>query len=127
LFYKQYSGGEFSNLANDKKFQAIKEWDNVNAMYRKSALDTIPFAATQFAEDKLWASDALATGYKIAFDPSLFVFHYHHLNFKYNFRVNYIVHFINYRFFSVVDSVQPFFVPLAKSIYSVVKKKRWGL
>jgi hypothetical protein len=127
LVIKQFKLGDFSTLSKKEKSEAIREWDNVNAMYRKSILKTLPFKATSFAEDKLWAYDALEAGYKLAFDPSSVAYHYHHLSFVYNFRVSYIVHYINYRFFNVTDSFQPVFIPTLRRLYTVWKQHQFSL
>ncbi|MEO7048328.1 MAG: glycosyltransferase family 2 protein, partial [Ferruginibacter sp.] len=54
----------FENLSQNQQFQC-SSWDDVVAMYRRSALITTPFIETNFAEDWVWASDALKKGYKL--------------------------------------------------------------
>lgn len=53
-------------------------WDDVNAMYRKSVLLSIPFKKVEFGEDFLWATDAFKAGRKLVFDTHSRVEHYHH-------------------------------------------------
>jgi ADP-heptose:LPS heptosyltransferase len=79
-----FEHGEFNKLGKEEQLRHSR-WDNVNAMYRRSALLNIPFQETNFAEDALWASDALRTDGKLIYDPSLLVFHYHHQDFSYAF------------------------------------------
>jgi rhamnosyltransferase len=92
---RHFPDGSFARLSLQDQFQHCA-WDNVNAMYRKTALEAVPFMETSFAEDWFWAKDALTAKMKIAYDPALVVYHYHHRSFGYSFRVEYI---INYNFF----------------------------
>lgn len=115
---------DFNKLSNKEQFKYTYAWDDVNAMYRKSALTEVPFTNTQFAEDKLWAKDALLAGYKIAFDPSLVVYHYHHRYFKYAFKVQYIVNYHYYKFFKVYPHLAPFFKPLMTAWYRIFTNKK---
>ena len=111
----------FSKLSLKKQLSAFNHWDDVNAMYRKSALLTIPFTKTNFAEDKIWARDALQAGYKIAFDPSLVVYHYHHYDFKYAFKVEFILNYAYYRFFKVLPVLPRFVIPVLTAGYRIWK------
>ena len=52
-------------------------WDNVVAMYRRTALQEVPFRKVSFGEDMLWASDALRMGAAILYRPSAKVCHHH--------------------------------------------------
>jgi rhamnosyltransferase len=51
--------------------------DNVNTMYRKSALVDLQFEIIDFGEDMLWAKKALESGRKIIYDKRICVEHYH--------------------------------------------------
>ncbi|MCX5706397.1 MAG: glycosyltransferase, partial [Candidatus Omnitrophica bacterium] len=51
--------------------------EDVTAMYRKSALEEIPFQKTDYAEDVIWAREALLAGKAIVFDKFAKVCHYH--------------------------------------------------
>ena len=73
----QFKDGAFNNLSPKEKYENCG-WDNVIAMYRASTLKKIPFAATSFAEDMLWAKEVLGKGYKIVYDHRNRVNHYHH-------------------------------------------------
>jgi len=52
-------------------------WDNVVAMYRRSALERVPFRDATYGEDMLWAADMLRAGSTILYRPSSTVCHYH--------------------------------------------------
>lgn len=54
------------------------KWDNVNALYRKFALEAVPFRDLRFGEDMAWAFDALNAGYSIGYSDSCKIWHYHH-------------------------------------------------
>jgi rhamnosyltransferase len=65
-----FPNGKFEQLSKQEQFE-ISNWDNVNAMYRKSVLHLQPFTETNFSEDWIWANRALKTGKLILKDPSL--------------------------------------------------------
>lgn len=121
--YQHFPNGTFSRLSLKKQLSAIDRWDDVNAMYRRSALTAIPFIETSFAEDKIWARDALQAGYKIAFDPSLVVYHYHHNDFAYAFKVSYIVNYAYYSFWQVLPSFPSFVTPALTAVYRIWKNR----
>lgn len=99
---RHYPNGEFEKLNQTEQF-AMSNWDNVNAMYRKSTLLEIPFVKTNFSEDWIWANSALKSGKLIMKDSSLLVWHYHHMNFTYTLRSKFIV----YYYFSVFFGQKP--------------------
>jgi rhamnosyltransferase len=106
-----------------KEQQSLVSWDNVVAMYRRSALLEQPFEKTAFAEDWIWTYQALQRGWKLLHDSSIVVYHYHHHTFDYSFRTSYTIHYHFYKFFGYVPSLglslmQPFRVS-----YNVAKNK----
>lgn len=121
--FRHFPEGDFGQMPLKEQFKHCG-WDNVNAMYRKSALETIPFAKTNFAEDWLWVRDALAAKMKIAFDPSLVVYHYHHRDFSYSFKVQYILNYNFYKFFNVYPGIPAFIKPVLTDIYLVWKNRQ---
>lgn len=123
---RYFPGDAFSNLSLEDKFENSR-WDNVNAMYRKSALQTIPFHKTDFAEDAIWAKDALMHGFKLVRDPSLLVYHYHYESFNYSFKKAYVNNYIFWKHFNVLPGFSPFFLPLAKNLFTLFKRKRLSL
>jgi rhamnosyltransferase len=121
--YWHFRNGTFSKLSLKEQLQSFASWDDVNAMYRRSALEAIPFIETDFAEDKFWAKDALQAGYKIAFDPSLVVYHYHHYDFKYAFKVEYILNYAYYKNWKIFPALPPFIKPLLALFYKIWKNR----
>ena len=73
----QFKSGEFEKL-NPFEQRKYCSWDDVNAMYRKSILQKVPFEDVAFGEDMIWAKTVLIQGYKIAYDMRARVWHYHH-------------------------------------------------
>ena len=69
-------------------------WDNVCSMYRKVAFDLLPFEKIETCEDWIWAYNALNRGWKIVYDPSLVIYHYHHRTFLYTLKTEYGVNYI---------------------------------
>lgn len=61
-------------------------WDDVNAAYKKTILEELPFPKTMFAEDLLWCKKALSSRKKIVFDHSIQVAHFHYESFKARFK-----------------------------------------
>jgi rhamnosyltransferase len=74
---KQFTKNEFEKLSAEEQWQNCR-WDDVNAMYRKSVLEKIPFQEVKFGEDMIWAKDAFTAEYKLVYDMRSQVFHYHH-------------------------------------------------
>lgn len=67
----------FMQLPPEEQFTQCR-LDNVNAMYRRSVLEVLPFDQVSFGEDMRWAKRALESGHRLVFDPSCAVAHYHH-------------------------------------------------
>jgi rhamnosyltransferase len=76
---------EFKALS-PKEQRALCGWDNVIAMYRKTAMLQLPFEPLIFGEDMLWAKMALEKGWKIIYDSSFHVNHYHHSYLDYSYK-----------------------------------------
>ena len=94
-------------------------WDNVIAMYRRTALLSQPFAATQFAEDWIWSYEALSKGWKLVYDPRAVTYHYHHHDFRYSFRAQYTISYHLFRFFHYRFPLPSFGQKTAASLYAI--------
>ena len=116
---------QFDKLPLKKKV-ALAAWDDVVAMYRKTALVQQPFTKTDFAEDCIWCYQALSRGWKLIYAPELVVYHYHHRNFSYSFKVAFAVNYHFYLFFKYHPSLPPVFLPMAKSVYHIAKNKAFS-
>ena len=68
---------DFNTLSPEQQRMACS-WDDVTAMYRKEALQKIPFQSVMFGEDMIWAKEALTNGYALVYDTTARVEHYHH-------------------------------------------------
>ena len=113
---------EFAKLTPQQQLQYCR-WDDVNAMYRRTAILSVPFRRVDFAEDSLWALDALSNGFKLIRDSSLLVYHYHHHDFRYTFKVVYIINFGLLINFKSVPEIPNIFRPIAVNTYSILKRK----
>lgn len=74
--YRLGDARAFDAYAPERK-RDMCAWDNVVAMYRRSALAAIPFREVSYGEDMLWAADALRSGGAILYRPSAQVCHFH--------------------------------------------------
>ncbi|OQP66898.1 hypothetical protein A3860_00575 [Niastella vici] len=72
-----FTPDQFNQLHPTQK-RTVCGWDNVCAIYRKKILEEIPFREVMFAEDCLWAREAILKGYSIAYNPKARVYHYHY-------------------------------------------------
>lgn len=120
----QYKDGKFFKDIAPSQQKAICCWDNVNTMYRKSALINLPFEKTNLSEDMIWSKKALEIGWKIIRDPSLVAYHYHHHTFIYNFKVNYAVAYIDRITFGIKPKYPLIIMPFLRRVYSITKNKK---
>jgi rhamnosyltransferase len=117
---------DFLKLSPDEQL-AICRWDDVNAMYRSEIMRELPFRETDFAEDVLWAKDALLAGHSIVYNPLAQVAHYHHENFQYAFNRNFIVRYHFYKFFGVLPVNQHYLRRMLSVIKVLLKSERISL
>lgn len=118
--YKFDNPEKFDNLSGKEQHEYCC-WDDVNAMYRKSMKEKLPFLRISFAEDALWAKEALSKGYKIMYDYGARVEHYHHQTFKFNFKRSYTINYQNYKFFNFIRFPQNPFKSIPLATYRVLK------
>lgn len=123
---RHFPGKTFTELSPQEQLQ-ISRWDNVNAMYRKSALQELPFGQTDFAEDAIWAKDALTKGWKLLKDPSLLVYHYHHQTAGYVFKTDLVLNYTFWKHFNVMPRIPSFIKPFAQNIYTLAKRKELSI
>lgn len=131
LWYKRFTKPEVQlreikdveQFKNSKQSiqQALIAWDDVVAMYRRSAVVQQPFIETQFAEDWIWSRDALLRGWRLIYDPSLIVYHYHHSGYHYAYKVSFAVNYHFYKFFNFKPGVPEIFLPIATATYHLSK------
>ncbi len=119
----QYPNQEdFLNLTPENKKQACS-WDDVTAMYRKTALLEIPFQPVMFGEDMIWARDALLKGFSLIYDSTARVEHYHHHYPDYTYRRVLIVWLFIYKTFGYQRANPIVFKDYILIIYRNIKWK----
>lgn len=106
-------------LSPEEKRQ-ICSWDDVNAMYKREVLLTLPFRQTRFAEDAFWAQDAIMAGYKIAYNYAARVYHYHHENAEQAFKRSFAEMYSMYKIFGLMPTETKlstaYYIQLAKGL-----------
>ncbi len=141
LWFKRFSRPEISirqvkDIAAFEKLPAASQrklvaWDNVVAMYRKTALLQQPFVQTEFAEDWIWSEQALRRGWKLIHDPGIVAWHYHHQGYRYAFRAAYAMNYHFYKFLGYRPAVPALLLPMLKATYHIFKnpqlrfKEKW--
>ena len=115
--YNFNSAFEFDSLTPQQKAE-VCSWDDVHAMYRKSALLKIPFIKTDYAEDMYWANDALRNGFTLVKDTSLITWHYHHRSYQYELKLMVTNMYHKYKLFSY----ETHFPGMLRSIASISKR-----
>jgi rhamnosyltransferase len=121
--YQFSNKNDFQNLTPGEQL-SICRWDDVNAMYRRALLNKLPFQKTDFAEDVLWARDAMLAGYSIVYNPVAQVAHYHHENYQYAFKRNFIVQYHFYKYFGVKPNVKRGVKRYLSIIKLLIKEKK---
>ncbi len=96
-----FPNGAFENLSAYEKMRACG-WDDVTAMYRREVLLEIPFHFTSFAEDAIWAKEALMAGYAIVYNSAARVYHYHNEDKDFTFKRMLTTFYMRYRHFGFV-------------------------
>jgi len=100
-------------------------WDNVVAMYRKTALEQLPFEQTDTTEDWIWAHAALKKQWSIVYDQSILIWHYHHRTFKYIVRCDFSVHYTLYKNFGILPPKRTsWLINNAKDMIHLLKHKK---
>lgn len=120
-FSWQFKNQEDFTRLSGKEQHAFCNWDDVNAVYRKSIKEKLPFRKLMFSEDTLWAKDALEAGYKIVYDYRARVYHYHHQDFKFYFKRSYIILYQNYKFYGYIKYPKNPFVAILRMKYRLLK------
>lgn len=116
----------FKNLPQSAQ-QKLVAWDNVVAMYRKSALMELPFVQTEMAEDWIWSYQALLKGWKLLRDSSLLVYHYHHATIGYTFKTAYSINYHFYKYFGYKPELPALIVPNTKAVYHLFRNRNLTL
>jgi rhamnosyltransferase len=98
-------------------------WDDVTAMYRRSALLQLPFRRVSFAEDLIWVRDALDHGHALVYDYSARVYHYHHQSFRFRFCRIFTILYHRYLYFGHWSPPASLFPELVRCAYRIARRK----
>ncbi len=101
--------------------RSLIAWDDVVSMYRKSAIIELLFVKTDFAEDWVWSRDALEKGWRLIYDPSILVYHYHHSGYHFSYIVSFTINYHFYKFFSNKPVIPKLLQPMAIATYHLIK------
>lgn len=118
-----FKDGRFSNLSPKEQFSYCG-WDNVIAMYRKSALIEMPFVTTDFAEDLIWSKQALSKKHKLVYDRRNKVNHYHHAYPTYVFKRIFIELYAIHKYFNYQPDKS---VTQLEYLKVILRNFKWGL
>lgn len=113
---------DFTKLSGKEQHKYCN-WDDVNAMYRRSAKLKLPFKRLMFSEDTLWAKDALSQGRAIVYDYRARVDHYHHQDFMFYFKRSYIMLYQNYKFYNYINYPKNPFIWTVLTFVRLLKAK----
>lgn len=120
------SAGEFDALSPAEKLAACR-WDDVTSMYRREVLLRLPFQRTRFAEDVIWAKDALRAGYAIVYNPAARVYHFHTETPEFTFRRTLTVMYYRYRSFGYLYDEPGLTLPILKAARILARENRLSL
>jgi rhamnosyltransferase len=121
---KYFDDADLLKNATPSEKLAQLGWDNVVAMYRKNALMQLPFIKTEYAEDAFWCYEALLRNWKLVYDPSLLVYHYHHKTYGYSFKVAWANFYHFYSFFESRPALPNILFSTIKNTLRLVKNKQ---
>jgi rhamnosyltransferase len=119
------SPADFNNLP-PRQQQQLSVVDNVNSMYRRTALEALPFVRTDFAEDMNWGKMALQKGWAIIYDTGVYTWHYHHMDFSYSFRSSFIIHYSKYLYFGLLPGYSSFYRSMRVTVGALLKTNSIG-
>lgn len=130
-WYKRFNEPEIQlrEIKDVEKFknskQAIQQsliaWDDVVAMYRKTALIQQPFVETEFAEDWIWSKESLMRGWQLIYDSSLVVYHYHHSDYSYAYKVAYALNYHFFKYLNFKPEIPDLMMQIIRTIYHLAK------
>ncbi len=120
----QFSSEEqFDRLAPAEKLKACS-WDDVTALYRRDVVLRIPFRRTTFAEDAIWAKDALRAGHALVYNPAARVYHFHTETPEFTFKRTLSAMYHRYRSFGYLYDEPKLAVPLLRAFSVVIRQHR---
>jgi rhamnosyltransferase len=119
-----FTRAEFRGLSPADK-RRVCGWDNVNAAYDREILLRVPFRPVGFAEDGMWARDALEAGYALVYNTAARVNHYHFEPPDFAFRRYFTVSYHFYKIFGLKPSLKDSeFIVLLRNIRILWRERR---
>ena len=123
----QFTESEWKELSPEKVKEACS-WDDVSAMYRKSSLSEIPFEKITYGEDGLWALSVLKKGFKLVYNESAQVYHYHLINDEYMFKRSLTTMYFRYKYFKFIPtSIDSVIIRLARAVKVLWQSNEIGI
>lgn len=114
-----------------KEKRWVCRWDNVTTMYIAEVLkNDIPFKKVGFGEDIIWAKDAYRQGYKLVYDTSARVYHYHHIKYKSMFERKVIEFQLDWDLFRLKHKPKSLLLQILRLFYWQIRRKiavKWFL
>lgn len=125
LWFRRFTTPEIKKIVFDSKKSVPKAiaWDNVISMYRKSSLLIHPFKLTDTCEDWIWATEVFYNGWKLVYDPSIVIYHYHHRTFLYTLKTEYGVIYTLNEYLNVYPKWPGWFLKNIKAVYHLLSHK----
>jgi rhamnosyltransferase len=121
--YRFQDPADFERLSPEEK-RRVCSWDNVTAMYRREVLLKVPFRPAAFAEDAIWAKDALLAGYAIVYNTAARVLHYHFDTPDFALRRCFTTYYHLHRIFGLRPSAADMgLIPLLRTMKLLLKAK----
>lgn len=94
---------EFLALPENEK-RAVCGWDDVSALYRREALERVPFEPITYGEDIHWLYRAMQAGLRVAYNPAARVYHYHQIDREFARKQTFATLYHRYRLFGLRSS-----------------------
>jgi rhamnosyltransferase len=125
LWYRRFTSPVTKILSFDssKIIPKAIPWDNVISMYRKSSLLVHPFKLTDTCEDWIWATEVFYKGWKLVYDPSIVIYHYHHRTFLYTLKTEYGVIYTLSKYLNLYPEWPGWFLKNIKAMYHLFSHK----
>ena len=120
------SVAEFDAISPAEKLAACS-WDDVTALYRRNVLLQIPFQRTTFAEDAIWARDALRAGHAIVYNSAARVYHFHTESPEFTFRRTLTAMYYRYRSFGYLYDEPHLTLPFMRALRILARERSLSL
>ena len=120
----QAKNDEWRNFSPEQRLM-LGGWDDVNAMYRRTALLSQPFRRTNYSEDIIWLNECLENNGKVVYNRAARVYHYHNESFDFAYRRTLTTHYFRYRIYGSIPVLKHNINPV-KSFLRRIKLTFWS-